>query len=156
MRSLPRFWSITLVRFLSVFSMYAQQGEQVYSYLAIPVSVWAAGNGGNLVSSPVQDVNLVFHNPALLNAAMDRQLSVSYLNYLADINAGSLAYARSLDPSRQWMAGIRYMNYGTMKWVTPENTVLGETTASDLSLTGTYAWKLSSCWRAGGTIDLLY
>jgi hypothetical protein len=99
---------------------------------------------------------LVFHNPALLNTAMDRQFSVSYLNYLANIDAGALAYARSLDPSRQWMVGIRYMNYGTMKWVTPENIVLGETTANDLALTGTYAWTLSSRWRAGGTIGLLY
>jgi hypothetical protein len=54
------------------------------------------------------------------------------------------------------MAGIRYIDYGSMLWTSAENEILGNTTAQDMALTGSYTWTLSSVWRAGGNLNLIY
>ncbi|MDP4276856.1 MAG: type IX secretion system protein PorQ [Bacteroidota bacterium] len=134
----------------------AQTGDRVYQFLDLPVSVIAAGNGGNSVSSPVPDLNLTFNNPALLSPETHNQLAVGYLNYISDINAGSVAYSRKINDRSQWMAGIRYVDYGSMPWTSETNELLGETMAQDLAVTGTYSWMLSQYVRAGSNINLIY
>jgi hypothetical protein len=134
----------------------AQTGETIYPFLQLPASVSASGVGGNSVSSPEKDLNLVFHNPALLDASMDRSMEVGYLNYLADIRLGSVAFARRIDDRSQWMAGVRYIHYGEMVWTNAQNEVLGSTYAGDLCLTGSYARQLSTRWRAGLSLSAIY
>jgi hypothetical protein len=134
----------------------AQTGESVYQFLEFPTSTVAAANGGNTLASPVSDLNLVFSNPALLKEDMTQQWTFGYLNYLADINAGSLAYAGKINATSQWMAGIRYVDFGSMPWTSASNDLLGETTAQDLAFSGTYAWQLAKQWKAGGAFNLIY
>src|SRR5574344_680486 len=86
----------------------AQTGESVYQFLELPMSTVAASQGGQSVASPVSDLNLVFHNPALFGGDLHNQFAVGYLNYIADINAGSAAYAREINANSRWMAGVRY------------------------------------------------
>src|SRR5574344_1418746 len=78
------------------------------------------------------------------------------MNYIADINTVSASYCRKIDEKSRWMAGIRLIDYGTMPWTSETNELLGETSAQDMVATGTYAWKLSSNWRAGGNFNLIY
>jgi len=134
----------------------AQSGDYVYQFLNLPYSVSAAGVGGNSVSSVEKDLNLSFHNPAILSTEMNNELAVGYMHYIADINVGSIAYAREINDRSIWMAGVRYVNYGSMLWTTPEDEILGTTVARDLALTGTYSWMLSEQWRAGGNVSLIY
>lgn len=148
--------AVSLAFSLCFYFLKAGTGESVYQFLELPMSSVAAGNGGNNVSSPVEDMNLVFCNPALLSPGMNDKVTFGYLNYLADINAGSLAYSRKIDDSRQWMAGVRYIDYGSMPWTTEDNVILGTTYARDLALSGTYSWMLSERWRAGGSINFIY
>jgi len=108
------------------------------------------------VSSAVRDLNMTFHNPAILSTEMHNEFAVGYMNYVADINVGSVAYARKINDRSAWMAGVRYIDYGSMLWTTAENEVLGNTYAQDLALTGTYSWMLSEYWRAGGGVSLIY
>jgi len=134
---------------------HGQTGERIFPFLELPVSVVAASNGGQVVSSPVADLNLVFLNPALLSPSLAGQVAFGYMNYMVDINTGSVAFSRDIDEKSRWMAGIRYVDYGTMPWTSETNELLGETSAQDLVLTGTYAWKLASNWRAGASFNLI-
>jgi hypothetical protein len=134
----------------------AQSGEQVFSFLNLPVSTAASGVGGNSVSSQERDLNLVFHNPAQLDVDLTNTAEVGYLNYLSDIRLGSLVYSHELNEHSSWMAGVRYLNYGTMLWTDSEGSVLGTTSASDLAMTGVYGLKLNHRWRAGVSLSLLY
>ena len=134
----------------------AQNGEYVFSFLNLPISTLAAGLGGNNVSSPERDLNLVFNNPALLDVDLNNAVEVGYMNYVSDIQLGSLAFARQINQRSSWMAGIRYMNYGRMLWTSSEGEILGETYAGDLALTGGYGFRLSERWRAGAAIHLIY
>ena len=143
---------------LSLFSgaLSAQSGNDAYQFLNIPASVSAAGVGGNSVSSMVNDLNMAFHNPAILSTEMDKDFAVGYMHYVADINIGSMAFARKINDRSAWMAGIRYVDYGAMLWTTPENEILGNTYAQDMALTGGYSWKMSEKLRAGGNVSLIY
>ena len=151
-----RFLNKCFLFFLFPCCLYAQTGESVYQFLELPVSSIAAGSGGNSVASPESDLNLAFHNPALLSPEMHNQIEFGYMNYIADINAGSIAYSRTINQNSQWMAGIRYIDYGSMPWTSEEDELLGMTYAKDLALTGAYSWKLSEKWRAGSSISLVY
>lgn len=147
---------VCIILILSTCYLSAQSGDFVYQFLNLPYAVSAAGVGGNSVSSMEEDLNLSFHNPAILSTEMNNNLAVGYMHYIADINVGSVAYARKINERSTWMAGIRYVNYGSMLWTTPEDEILGTTIAQDLALTGTYSWMLSEHWRAGGNISFIY
>lgn len=93
----------------------AQPGSLTgFSFLRLEPSAHAASMAGAFAASPTADVNLLFHNPAGLSGDMHRNLSVSYLNHVADINAGFLAYAHDLGPMGTAGGGIRYLTYGRM------------------------------------------
>ncbi len=134
----------------------AQSGETIYPFLNLPTSVSASGVGGNTVSSQEKDLNLVFHNPAILSTEMSNGIEVGYMNYISDIQLGSAAYTRKINDRSAWMAGVRYINYGEMLWTNAQNDVLGTTYAGDLALTGAYSWQLSQYWRAGGSLSMIY
>jgi len=153
---MSRFINSCLLFLLFSSSLYAQTGESVYQFLELPVSSIAAGSGGNSVSSPESDLNLTFHNPALLSSEMHNQLELGYMNYISDINAGSFAYSRKINDRSQWMAGVRYVDYGSMPWTSEQDEILGTTYAKDLALTGAYSWMLAERWRAGSSISLIY
>jgi len=137
-------------------SVCAQSGEVLYPFLNVPVSVSASGVGGNSVSSQEQDLNLVFHNPAILSTEMSNSIEVGYMNYISDIQLGSAAFTRKINDRSAWMAGIRYINYGDMLWTNAQDEILGTTYAGDLALTGAYSWQLSQHWRAGGSLSMIY
>jgi hypothetical protein len=134
----------------------AQSGDYVYQFLSLPYSVSASGLGGISVSSVEKDLNLCFQNPAILSTEMSNNLAFGYMHYIADINIGSMAYARKINDRSIWMAGVRYVDYGSMLWTSAEDDVLGTTNARDLALTGTYSWMLSEHWRAGGNVSFVY
>ena len=67
-------------------------GSGVYEFLNLPTSGIVASLGGKVNALPDNDLNLVFHNPSLLNPEMDNQLVLNYVNYFADINFGYLSY----------------------------------------------------------------
>ena len=68
-----------------------------------------AGAHGALATD---DPAALFANPALGGEAMHRGLSVGYLNHLADVNAGFVAYGRTLPGVGTVVAGLRYLSYG--------------------------------------------
>jgi hypothetical protein len=136
--------------------IFAQSGESIYSFLNLPMSTSASGVGGNSVSSQEQDLNLVFHNPAILSPDLHNTIEVGYMNYISDIQLGSASFARKINDRSAWMAGIRYINFGEMVWTSAQNEILGDTYAGDLALTGAYSLKLSEHWRAGVSLSLIY
>jgi len=146
---------ICLLLALMTSSLSAQTGDDVYQFLTIPASISAAGVGGNSVSSAEKDLNLTFHNPAILSVDMNNELAVGYMRYISDINIGTVAYAHKLNERSILMLGIRYVDYGSMLWTTPEDEILGNTFAQDFAVTGAYSFMLSEKWRAGANLSLI-
>ncbi|HEY4652020.1 MAG TPA: type IX secretion system protein PorQ [Pontibacter sp.] len=87
-------------------------GQRAFTFLELPVSAKQAALGTINITAGGHDVNMVTANPALLNAEMDRQLSLSYTGYLADIKQSNLAYGFNHARLGRWAATISYLNYG--------------------------------------------
>lgn len=93
--------------------IYSQRGgETVYNFLQLTNSARVAALGGENVSLADDDINLVFHNPALLNSSMDQHMNLNYINYYAGINYGYTSYAFDKGRIGTFAAGIHYVDYG--------------------------------------------
>lgn len=102
-------------------------GESTYQFLELTNSARVEGLGGNQVAlHDTTDLNLPFHNPALLHKSMDNRVLVNYVNYLTDINYGYASYSKSYNGIGNFALGMHYINYGTFD----EATELGELTGS--------------------------
>lgn len=88
---------LSIVCFLFASVTYSQTGTGYFGFSNVPISATSAGLGGTNLSSYGDDVNQVTHNPALLDSSTIGAVSLSYLNYLTDINQASVAYAHLLD-----------------------------------------------------------
>lgn len=102
-------------------------GETTYQFLELTNSARIAALGGNQVAlNDSTDLNLPYHNPALLHKCMNNVLLVNYVNYLADINYGYAAYSHSYDNVGAFAVGMQYINYGDFQ----EATATGELTGN--------------------------
>ena len=87
-------------------------GESTYSFLGLTNSARVAALGGDVVSLMDDDINMVFHNPALLTSGMHNNLTLNYVNYFAGVNYGYASYAYALKDVGNFAAGMHYVNYG--------------------------------------------
>lgn len=119
-----------LIFFLSFFSLSGSGqigGESTYQFLELTNSARMAALGGNQVALfDTNDLNLPYHNPALLHHEMSNFVLVNYVNYLADVNYGYASYAKSFDSIGNFALGMHYINYGDFR----EATELGELTGN--------------------------
>lgn len=121
-----------------------------------PFSARANALGGYNVSLPEPDPSLVFGNPGLLGAEMDRRVTLGYMNFFSGINMGSALLTKAAGENGAWSAGANFISYGNFKQVSPENLVEGEFSVQDISLNLGYGHDLSEKWRGGIAIRFLY
>lgn len=131
----------------------AQAGNEVYSYLRLPVSAHAAAVGGDNVSLIEDDASLIFHNPALLSSVSDKTLNLNYMTYMSGSQMLSASFAKAADRST-WGASAQYMGYGSMKQTDENNADLGTFSAKDISLAGYYSYLLTD--RLSGGIAMKF
>lgn len=72
-----------------------------------------AATGGFSAALTSDDPGSFFANPALLRRSMHDMLSITYLNHVAGISAGTVAYARQIDSLTTGAIGVRYLSFGT-------------------------------------------
>lgn len=122
---------IVLLFCFSVLTSRAQiGGESTYQFLELTNSARIAALGGNQIAiSDSADLNLPFHNPALLQKPMDNILLVNYVNYIADVNYGYVSYAKSFEGIGNFALGMHYINYGDFR----EATEFGELTGNNFT-----------------------
>ena len=136
--------------------MFAQKGNDSYAFLRFPTSSRVNALGGYSVSLVEADPSLAFHNPALLGGETDGRLNVNYMNYLADVNVGSIIFTKAFHERSAWGAGVAYVNYGSMREMTIYNEQLGTFSVQDIGLHVFYSYDLSEKWRGGLSLKALY
>lgn len=114
-------------------------GESTYSFLGLTNSARVAALGGELVSLLDDDINMVFHNPALLTEGMHNNLSLNYVNYFAGVNYGYASYGYSVEGIGNFAAGMHYVNYGTFDRTDELGELLGTFRASEYALNLVYS-----------------
>jgi len=128
-------------------------GNHTYDFLNLTNSGRVAALGGVVISSNDHDLNLVYHNPGLLNAGMDQNLVLNYVNYFSDINFGYFSYARNFQNIGSFAAGIHYINYGRFTGADETGVITGSFTASEYAIHLSYSRPfLDSMLQAGITL----
>lgn len=133
----------------------AQESETVYNFLRLPVSAHVAALGGDNISITDDDPTVVFHNPALISNVTDRSLNLNYMTYMEGVKTASASFVKAHGKRGTWAVGARYVDYGKMKHTTVDNEILGEVSAKDIALSGTYTYALSDKIAGGVTAKFI-
>ena len=142
---------------LAGFALQAQiGGRSVYQFLNVVPSARVAGQGGNAIANPEADLNFALWNPALLNAEMHNQVSISMIDYLSDITLGDVSYSRHYDSIGTFYLGIRYLDYGDFDRRDVIGVDIGDFSASELAVNLGYGYQLDSNWSFGGNLKYIF
>ena len=137
----------------AVFAIVAQgqESQEVYSFLRLPVSAHAAALGGDNITLTDDDPTLIFHNPALINGVSDKSLNLNFMTYMEGAKTASASFVKAFQERATWGVSAQYMDYGSMKETTAENIQMGDFSARDIALAGSFAYMLSNHISGGIT-----
>ncbi len=124
-------------------------GMHTYDFLNLINSARVSSLGGDVIAINDNDINLTYHNPALLTPEMNQDLVLNYVNYFTDINYGYAAYATNIKDYGIFSGGIEYINYG--KFIAADETgiVTGEFKAAEYAINLIYSRAIDSSFRVG-------
>ena len=129
-------------------------GETIYNFLNLSGSARQASLGGKTLTL-LDDVNQASWNPAIIGDRINNQISINYLNYLADINMTSVSFSGKLNENN-FYAGITYLNYGNFIGADEYGVETGSFKAYDLAFTVGYSYNiLNSNVFIGGNVKLI-
>ena len=132
--------------------MKAQESQEVFTFLRLPVSAHVAALGGDNVTIDDDDPTLIFHNPALICNTADKSINLNFMTYMEGAKTASASFIKAWGERATWGVSAQYMNYGSMKEMTPDNIDLGDFSAKDIAVAGTFAYLLSNRWSGGVTL----
>lgn len=127
-------------------------GDNVYEFLNLTHSSLVSSIGGTNVSLRTADLNLAYHNPALLNSEMDKSLTINYVNYFAGINYGMTMYSKSYPGVGNFAAGLTYLNYGSFKETDESGNITGTFKASEYAFSLVYSRDFDSLFTIGANL----
>lgn len=132
--------------FLCFFGFFAQAqigGKYTYQFLNLTTSPRQAALGGRNITTYDYDPTAGLYNPANINFRMTNQLSVNYVNYLADVNFGTAAYVfRSGRKENVFHTGVTYVNYGSFDGYDVNGNPTGEFSGGEVAVSFGYAFNI--------------
>jgi len=134
----------------------AGAGEGVYHFLNLSYDAKLAGLGGENVSLQAADVNMAHVNPALLSSDVHNKVSATYLNYIDDANAASLAYAYTPDSLNFFGVGVFFLGYGEFQGYDEFGNPTDEFKAGDFCFRMSYARYLGANIKLGVSLKPVY
>jgi len=131
-------------------------GDNTYEFLNLTSSARIGALGGQQISIYDDDLTLVYYNPSLLNGSMSNQVTLNYVNYLADINYGYASYARTFKRYGNFGLGIHYIDYGDFREADEYANRYGNFGAREYSVNAYYSRPiLDSLFLVGGTLKAI-
>ena len=126
-------------------------GDNVYEFLNLTHSGLVSSLGGTNVSLYGNNLNLSYHNPALLSSGMNNSLALNFVNYFAGINYGLAMYSKSFGARGNFAAGLTYLNYGSFTETDVSGNITGSFNAAEYSLPIIYSREIDSLVTVGVT-----
>lgn len=136
-------------------SMQAQESQEVYSFLRLPVSAHVAALGGDNVSLFNDDATVIFHNPALITNVSDKTLNANFMTYMEGCTTASASFVKAYKERASWGISGQFMSYGEIKETTASNQQTGTFSPKDIALAGSFAYLLSDRISGGITGRLI-
>jgi hypothetical protein len=128
-----------------------------FPFLQFEPSARAAAMGGAFGAVADGDVNALFYNPAVPGPASAGTPSLTYVNHVSDVNAGSVAYSRTIRGLGTTASGaVRFAHWGQFEGRDEFGVRTGTFTAGDVALTTGLSRGYGTRWRYGATASLIY
>ncbi len=124
-------------------------GDNVYEFLNLTHSGLISSMGGSNVSLNTDNLNLAYHNPAILQSAMNNSIALNYVNYFAGINYGLAMYSRSFSGIGNFAAGLTYLNYGSFTAADASGIITGSFSASEYAMSILYSRNIDTLFTIG-------
>ncbi len=124
-------------------------GSNIYEFLNLTHSGLVSSLGGSNVSLQGNNLNLAYHNPALLNSEMNNSLALNYVNYFAGINYGLAMYSKSYAGTGNFAAGLTYLNYGSFTETDASGIITGKFNAAEYAFSMIYSREFDSLFSVG-------
>lgn len=128
---------------------YAQDGTRVYEFVNITTSPRQAALGGNAQSMWDADPNASYWNPALASENSHGFLALNYINYLADVNFGTLSAVYQLNDEEFLSVHGQYVDYGDFRGFDENDNFTGDFSAKDAAFSLGYARRISDFFTVG-------
>lgn len=144
---------IKIIIFLFYSSLIFSQvgGEKVFNFLNVTTSARQAALGGEILTL-YDDIDQPLWNPSSINKELDNIVSASYVDFLADVNYGSLSFAHLINRRFGTLhAGITYVNYGKFIAADENGIETGTFNARDLAFSVGYAYRIPKSDFYAGT-----
>lgn len=150
--------NLLLVFFISLsISLFSQNGgDNTYEFLNVPVSARVGALGGTAIAIKDGDANLGLDNPSLLTNEMNSTLSLTYLNYFADLNYGFVSFTKDFNKIGTFSAGLKYLSYGKFKETDEGGNELGEFSAGDYALVIGWGKSIDTSFSVGANLKPIY
>jgi len=148
---------IVLLALLTTYSLAddSKVGTTAYNFLKIDVGARSQAMGSAFVGL-ADDETALFFNPAGILQNDRRSFSLSYNNYLIDIQSGFLGYIHPYSEKINFGAYINYFNYGSFDETDIEGRNLGTFGAGDFSLGLAYAQRFGDIFNLGACLKVIY
>ena len=144
-----------LIVIFTALQVKAQESQEVYSILRLPVSAHVAALGGDNITIDDDDPTLIFHNPALICNTADKSINLNFMTYMEGAKTASASFIKASGERATWGVSAQYMDYGSMKETTIDNIEQGTFSAKDIAVAGTFAYLLSDRWSGGVTLRFI-
>jgi len=149
MRQIRYIITLCSILCLSLNSWGQQAGSYTYDFLNLTNSARVGALGGNQVGMNLNDVSLVFHNPANLSSDLHNALTFNYVPYLSDIKMTYAGYGHQLDKIGTFGIAIHAINYGDFDRADANGNLNGTFSAAEYAINLSYSKILSPKLRAG-------
>ena len=150
-----KFISLFLFFAINLSFVIAQNSSSAFHALDLPLSARHA-----VLNEPVSlysnDIESGIFNPAMLNASMEKQFSLNFVDYFSDINFVSAAYAFTLKDFGTLGVSVKSIGYGEFEETNYTSEVLGTFGANDQIISFGLGKELSQRWVVGASIKTLF
>lgn len=134
---------------------WGQESQTAYNFLRLPVSAHVGALGGENISITDDDASLIFHNPALINGVSDKTINLNYMTYMEGVKIASASFVKGVGNRATWGAMAQYMDYGSIKETTESGEVVGDFSAKDIMIGGTFAYALTDKLSGGVSAKII-
>ncbi len=131
-------------------------GEATYQFLSIPSTARSTSLANSGIAIWDNDLNLCQYNPSLLDSNLDQSFSLNYADYMADVNFGTVSFAKHIQNVGTFSAGIQYFNYGKFTEADVLGIKTGNFTSADYAISVSYARPIHQQIQAGASLKFLY
>lgn len=142
--------------FIGLFSNAQIGGNSTYQFLNVPVSSRVGAMGGSALSIRDDDPNLTLNNPSLLTQPMSSSVTLTYLNYFADINYGYVSYIHDFKKWGTFSGGLNYIDYGKFLETDAGGNEFGNFTAGEYAFVLGWGKSVDSLFSIGVNLKPIY